>query len=529
MKAVLWLALGAGLAASQGSEERAAGAAPVAAAPDSAPAEAPRAWPSEAWIEAVEGAEAIAFSPDGRWLAVGTSYGEVALLDASGALERSFAIGSESDAEPEAVFALAFAPDGARLVAGTSAGRLWVFGLAEGEGDRIVELGPVSVVDVEFSPDGEQLAIGAIHELGWVESEDGESAYDYESWVLLWDPTGAATEERAGWVLAYWLEDLAWSPDGKTLAIADETAEVGFIAVDTQQFLAGWSAAAAGDVPPAIQSLAWSPDGSRLACGDELGRIHLVAFEGRRTLAVAQAHAIGVLDLEFTPDGARLASASEDATAKLWDAAGESLACRAVLAGHLALVADLDVHPSGEWLASAGYDEVVLRFELAAAQPAAALPAELTEPIDLCGATVALPYGLFDYDSEEESEPSEGVACEVDVRTRDDSFAVSLWWGSEPEEPEYLEEFLAGLRAEVETSPDPGEWLGSASVTLGGQTWQRADYTVGEGSEGLRVVVLATLCQGSEFVLQTFAWEPVWPALEERVEALFASIELPPE
>jgi WD40 repeat protein len=79
-------------------------------------------------------------------------------------------------------------------------------------------------------------------------------------------------------------------------------------------------------VPGGVDALAFSPDGRRLAAAstDTKARIFDVAT-GQPILKVAHGGAVSAV--AFSPDGRRLATASADKTARIWDAAtGQVLA-----------------------------------------------------------------------------------------------------------------------------------------------------------------------------------------------------------
>ena len=70
-----------------------------------------------------------------------------------------------------------------------------------------------------------------------------------------------------------------------------------------------------------IQSVAWSPDGRRLATGSDDRTAKMWDAASGQELTTLPGHQGGVSGIAFSPDGKRLATSSYDCTAKVWDAA----------------------------------------------------------------------------------------------------------------------------------------------------------------------------------------------------------------
>ena len=117
---------------------------------------------------------------------------------------------------------------------------------------------------------------------------------------------------------------------------------------------------AAGHV---LSALAFTPQGTRLyqIYGEQYGR-HLEVVSGSEqkwnpTISVLVGHEESVDFVEFSGDGKRLVSASEDRTVRLWD--GQTGAEIAVLQGHSEWVFSVVFSPDGTRLASASGDKTV--------------------------------------------------------------------------------------------------------------------------------------------------------------------------
>ncbi len=259
----------------------------------------------------------VAFSPaDNRLLAVGyggqadVSY--VALWDIDAGTELARLKGATDlpnlplDENTGAVGALAFSPDGKNLAAGFGSKGLWggngfpfplkvwevatrrLIGRLDGHANFCVSL--------DFSRDGSLLASG---------SRDGTaiiwSTKTWKAMHTLQNPDKSTILFRARSTV----EDVAFSPDGKTLALASYEGNVQLWDVATgklRETLKGHSSA--------VMAVVFSPDGRTLASGSSDQTVRLWNVETRRELMQLDPGGVElglwVQSLAFSPEGRNL-------------------------------------------------------------------------------------------------------------------------------------------------------------------------------------------------------------------------------
>jgi WD40 repeat protein len=190
---------------------------------------------------------AVAFSPDGRTLALGSEDGKIRLLEVPSMRDRMTLHGHVGT-----VRGLAFSPDGKLLVSGGQEGRVVAWDVATGIERRVlVPAGPAPIQDVVFSPDGRSVC-PAEH----TSAPSEVPLYDLE--------TGAVRARLPGHPLG--VHDVAFSRDGRFLATAGIDHIIRLFDVATAKEVASLK-----EDRSWLKSIAFSPDGSWLAFarGDE--------------------------------------------------------------------------------------------------------------------------------------------------------------------------------------------------------------------------------------------------------------------
>src|SRR5262245_36401507 len=116
---------------------------------------------------------------------------------------------------------------------------------------------------------------------------------------------------------------------------------------------ANWRFAVGGHDSP-VGSAAFSPDGARIvtASDDNTARIWVAATT--KQIAVLRGHDGPVYSAAFSPDGSRIVTASWDKTARIWDAAAAKEI--AVLRGHGGRVGSAALSPDGARIVTASDD-----------------------------------------------------------------------------------------------------------------------------------------------------------------------------
>jgi len=249
---------------------------------DSSSLEQTRFIPTDTWVRA------LAFSPDGRWLASGSYDPTVRLWNV-----KDGTLTKELNGHTAWVRGLAFSPDGNYLATASDDNTVRLWRLADGNVIHILpEAGARAVT---FSPDGTLLATGG-----------------YDKVIRLWRVgDGTLVRELTGHT--DWVRALAFSPNGEFLASGAFDATLRLWRVMDGELLATRE-----EHNASVLSVAFSPDGNLLASASVDTTVRMWSIPNAEPYALLRGHDDFVFGVAFSPDGKTLVSASVDNTARLW-------------------------------------------------------------------------------------------------------------------------------------------------------------------------------------------------------------------
>ncbi len=256
-----------------------------------------RIWDTGTWEESRvlsdgRAAVSVEFSPNGKLLAVGTVGKKVRLFSTVTWKTVS------TLTVPHlwmAVF-IAFSPDSRRLVA-TSGGSVVIWSLVNNEIVRTLGEFKDFIFAVAFSPNGKRLAAGS-----------------YDGTVRIWNTSNwrpVYTFTNTGRI-----NSLAFSPNGKWLAAGSNEGTVRIW--NTSNWRQVYIFTGIGEV----NSIAFSPNGKWLAAGSydgTNGTVRIWNTSNWRLASTLSGHKGVIMQIVFSNDCKRLASASDDHTVRIWN------------------------------------------------------------------------------------------------------------------------------------------------------------------------------------------------------------------
>lgn len=235
-----------------------------------------------------------------------------------------------------------FTPDGQRVITGGAdkVARVW----ESDSGKMALELRGHTdgVTGTDVTPDGKRICTS---------SQNDQTA-------RVWD---AANGKSLFEIKQERLASAEFSPDGKQiLAVADQGDAVLWDAVSGQRLYQLASPYAQMRGASWLYSARFSPDGNRVALVDWWPAVCDVTTG--KALFDLEGHTNQVRDIDYSPDGQWLVTASEDHTARIWRAAtGKSMA----VLPHDAEVIWATFSPGGRWIVTGTADRVIRVWDAA--------------------------------------------------------------------------------------------------------------------------------------------------------------------
>jgi WD40 repeat protein len=211
--------------------------------------------------------------------------------------------------------AIAFSPDGKRLAVGLQDGRIQIHDLKDAGGATITLESKepfYSVATLAFSPDGNYLA------MAWTR-------------VVVWDVRRAEVVATLR-VPYGRIGAVGFSPDGCLLAAAGWDRAAHIWNLETRKAVSVFQARSADpdgthlvEAKLPLVTLAFSPDGKRLATAGADRVIWIWDVASGILKNTLRGHTMTITSLGFTPDNRLLISGSLDGTIRLWDSAGNDV------------------------------------------------------------------------------------------------------------------------------------------------------------------------------------------------------------
>jgi WD40 repeat protein/DNA-binding CsgD family transcriptional regulator len=302
----------------------------------------------------------FSFSPDGQFLASASFDQQVKIWDVASGAQVGVIKGFDDQGS-----GVAFNPDGRRLATIDQGGnvRIWnlapVIELKSGETDpfEITEIVfnrqlPERVNDVDFSPDGQRLAV-FMPRVG----------------IIVWDvDTGEQVLEIAG--VTDFASGIAFSPNGKYLAGGSGDLGVGIWDAEMGERMMHFPETAP------ITEVAFSQDGHTLATSAKDGAVSLWDIESGARKYRFSGQSTGFNFLAFSPDGKQVAVGNDPQSTSIWDVSPSGGREVLTIHAHEGKVHDAIYNPAGTRIASTGEDGALRVWDVVSGELLHDLPAQ---------------------------------------------------------------------------------------------------------------------------------------------------------
>ena len=262
------------------------------------------------------------------------------------------------------VTSIAFSPDRTMLVSGSDDRSIRLWDVATGTLLHTLKSPNLFYVeDMEFSPDGKTVAVLVDLQdsnIYLFDVETGERVLNFTIFRL--PPLGRRTPDFLSTEHTRSVNDLTFSPDGKSIITTGYDDTVRFWDSQTGRHLR-----VLRGHTDRVNDVVLSPDGTLLASFSNDDTIRLWNVESGMTIRTLTGHTSGVHSAAFSPDGKTLASGSFDFTIRLWNV-GSGMTMRTIT-GHKGAVSGVTFSSDGETLASRSTDGTTLVWDITSSEP----------------------------------------------------------------------------------------------------------------------------------------------------------------
>jgi len=284
--------------------------------------------------------QSLAFSPDGKVLALGRHDGTIVLVDPATGKEQGRLAG-----HTEIVKSLAFSPDGKTLVSGSQDKTIRLWDVAARREKAVLKGHEGAPTCVAFSPDGKVLA----------------SAGGPDKTVRLWNPmTGRELKVFRGHTGA--VLNVAFLEGGKTLVSTSSTADKNSIKI--------WDAETAQErkidrkfaesYQIGFKCMTAAPDGKSFATGSYDDTVKIRDVNTAKGTEVLRGEGGAAFSLAYSANGELLAAGRFDGEVTIWNVAAGYR--QAELKAHSNAVKSVSLDPQGKTLATVGDDDGTVKI-----------------------------------------------------------------------------------------------------------------------------------------------------------------------